>query len=287
MKSKPKFPYSKTIQYGGKLVSLTDPLVMGIINLTPDSFYSASRKTSISAVLEQVTKHLSEGASILDFGAISSRPGSKPVDYAEEKKRLLSVIKEVKKVYPDILISVDTFRAEIVKEIFESCGPFICNDITAGKLDPELMQTVGNLKLPYILMHMKATPENMQIKPDYKNITKEILFFFAEKIRIAKDHGIIDTLVDPGFGFGKTIDHNYLLLNNMDLFTLTGCPIVAGISRKSMIYNLLDTNAEEALFGTIAAQTVALLKGVSILRVHDVKAANDAIRIVKKLKEFN
>ena len=262
----------------GLLLDFQIPQVMAIVNLTPDSFYADSRKNSDAAVLNTVEKFLLEGAAIIDFGAVSSRPGATFVPENIEYQRLIPIITQVVKEFPQVIISIDTFRSRIAKEaIFH--GAAIINDISSGDLDPEMIPIVGSLRVPYICMHMKGVPQNMQDQPQYDNLLPEISNYFIQKIQWCRESGIKDIILDLGFGFGKTIEHNYSLLKNLQAFEWLGCPLLVGISRKSLIYKLLNITPEESLSATTALHMVALQNGASILRVHDVKEALQAIKL--------
>jgi dihydropteroate synthase len=271
-----------TINCKGQLVDLSVPKVMGILNITPDSFYDGGTHKNEKGILNHVEKMLNEGATFIDVGAYSSRPNADHVSELDELKRILPIIQLILKTYPDTLISIDTFRSEVAKQCVNS-GATMINDISAGKLDNNMLQTIANLKVPYIMMHMKGTPQNMQEHTQYDNLIKEVLFYFSERIAEAKALGIVDLIVDPGFGFAKTLKQNYELLNKMELFKMIDKPILAGLSRKSMIYKTLETSAQEALNGTSVLNTIALQKGASILRVHDVKEAIECIKLTSLL----
>lgn len=255
---------------------------MGILNLTPDSFYDGGKYSNETAILKHVGWMLRDGATFIDIGAYSSRPNADYVSETEELNRILPIIKLVLKSFPETLISIDTFRSNVAKQTIEA-GAALINDISAGKLDENMLQTIANLHVPYIMMHMKGTPQTMQQNTHYENLTKEMLFYFSERIAAAKALGIIDTIVDPGFGFSKTLVQNYELLNNLELFKMIEKPLLVGVSRKSMIYKKLKTTANEALNGTTVLNTIALQKGASILRVHDVKEAMETIKLVESL----
>lgn len=272
------------IQCKGNLIDLSQPKVMGIINLTPDSFYAESRQQEIDNVLKLCDKMLSDGADFIDLGACSSKPGAEAVSEAEEMQRLLPTLEELCKRYPTALFSIDTFRATVAKESLE-LGAAMINDISAGNLDANMLATVGQYKAPYIAMHMQGTPENMQNNPNYENdIVETLIYFFSQKIKAAYAAGINDIILDPGFGFGKTIAHNYKMLKHFDHFQVLGQPLLAGVSRKSMIYKLLESSPEEALNGTSVAHTLALQKGANILRVHDVREAKECIKILEAVQ---
>lgn len=267
-----------TINCKGKLIDLKTPIVMGIVNVTPDSFYDGGKNNSVENAVNQAEKHLNEGATILDVGGYSSRPGADNVSEQEELERVIPVIKAIIQEYPESIISIDTFRSKVASKAIES-GASIINDISAGDMDNNMFNTVADLNVPYIMMHMQGTPETMQNNPTYKNIIQEITNYFSEKINALRKKGVNDIIIDPGFGFGKTLEHNYKTLDNLNHFQLLGVPVLAGLSRKSMIYKLLNTNAKGALNGTIAANTIALHNGANILRVHDVKEAVECVKI--------
>ncbi|MFM7017545.1 dihydropteroate synthase [Flavobacterium sp.] len=271
-----------TLNCNGKLIDLTSPKVMGILNVTPNSFYDGGKHVEAKAILNQVEKMLSEGATFIDVGGYSSKPNAEEVSEKEELQRILPVVQNISKVFPNAVISIDTFRSKVAQAAIEN-GVAIINDISAGNLDVKMMETVGQLKVPYIMMHMKGTPQTMQSLAQYENIVKEMLFYFSEKIALARSFGINDLILDPGFGFAKTVDQNFEVLNKLDLFQITVLPILAGLSRKSMIYKTLDTSAEFALNGTTSLNTISLLKGAKILRVHDVKEAVECVQLFNKL----
>jgi dihydropteroate synthase len=271
-----------TINCNQTLVDLSSPKVMGILNITPDSFYDGGKYKKDAEFLNQTEKMLLEGATFIDIGAYSSRPGAVHISEEEELKRILPVIHLLLKNFPEIIISVDTFRSKIAKETINS-GAAIINDISGGKMDANMFETVAKLKVPYILMHMLGKPQDMQQNPIYKDVTKEIISFFAEQIYKLHLLKLNDVIIDVGFGFGKTISHNFEILKNLSLFKSLDAPILAGISRKSMLYKTLDISAQEALNATTSAHTVALLNGANILRVHDVKEAMQAIKIVEQV----
>lgn len=272
-----------TINCKGNLVDLSSPKVMGILNITPDSFYDGGKYKNETDILFQTEKMLNEGATFIDVGAYSSRPGAAHISEKEELNRIVSVIELLVKNFPEIIISVDTFRSEVAKQTITK-GAAIINDISGGTMDPNMFQTVADLQVPYIVMHMLGTPQNMQQNPVYKDVTKEIISFFAAQIFKLHQLKVNDIIIDVGFGFGKTIQHNYQILNNLSLFKSLDAPILAGVSRKSMLYKPLEITANEALNATAVANTIALLHGASILRVHDVKEAVEAIKIVSQLK---
>lgn len=272
----------KSINCNGKLVSLDSPKVMGILNVTPDSFFDGGKYKDELSIVTQVEKMLEDGATFIDIGAYSSRPNASHVSEEEEKQRLLPIVSLILKKFPETIISIDTFRANIAKEAIEA-GAALINDISAGNLDSSMMETVGKLDVPYIMMHMQGTPKTMQQNPTYENIVKELLHYFSQKIAEAKSHKVNDIIIDPGFGFGKTVAHNYEILKQLELFKLLDFPLLAGVSRKSMIYKVLETSPQEALNGTSVLHTIALQRNASILRVHDVKEAMECIKLVGML----
>lgn len=282
-----KFGEKKTLNLRGELLDLSTPLVMGILNITPDSFYQPEgRKLEIpglSQVLKEAEKMLAEGAAILDLGAYSSRPNAEHISAQTEAERLIPVVKALVKEFPKAILSIDTFRAEVAEQAIDS-GAHIINDISAGQLDEKMFETIGRLQVPYIMMHMKGTPQNMQQQAHYENLIPELLAYFSEKIEKLKALGVQDIIIDPGFGFAKTLEHNYEILNRLEEFKSLEFPLLTGLSRKSMIYKLLGGTAADALNGTTAANTIALLKGAKILRVHDVKPAAEAIKIVQAMQ---
>lgn len=273
------------INVNGSLLDLSTPCVMGILNVTPDSFYAGSRmqtEADIAARVEQIVK---EGAGIIDIGAYSSRPNADPVSAQEEMERLRLGLEVIGRVCPDAVVSVDTFRADVARMSVEEYGVAIINDISAGEMDAEMFPTVARLNVPYIMMHMQGTPQNMQQCPHYDNLLKEVFEYFARKVQQLRDRGVKDIILDPGFGFGKTLEHNYELLAHLDDFRVFELPLLVGVSRKSMIYRLLDTTPQEALNGTTVLNTLCLLKGADILRVHDVREAVEAVKTVEAMKQ--
>jgi dihydropteroate synthase len=271
-----------TINCNQNLVDLSSPKVMGILNITPDSFFDGGKYKNETEILSHVEKMLFEGATFIDVGAYSSKPGATHISENEELQRIVPVIKLLIKNFPDIIISVDTFRSSVARETINA-GAAIINDISGGKIDEKMFETVADLKVPYILMHMLGTPQNMQLNPVYKDVTQEIISFFAEQIFKLHQLKLNDIIIDVGFGFGKTNNHNFEILKNLSLFKSLDAPILAGISRKSMLCKTLDISAQEALNATTSANTIALLNGASILRVHDVKEAVEAVKIVNQL----
>ena len=268
----------------GKLIDLSSPKIMGILNITPDSFYDGNTLKNDKDILSRIEKMLKDGATFIDIGGYSSRPNAKHISEEEELQRVLPVIKLITKNFPESLISIDSFRSKVVLESVQN-GACMVNDISAGTMDKNMFKTIALLKVPYIMMHMQGTPQNMQDQPSYDDITKEIIFYFSEKISQLRELQINDIIIDVGFGFGKTSAQNYTLLNQLALFKNLEVPILSGISRKSMLYKLLNTSPEKALNATTAANTIALLNGSNLLRVHDVKEAYEAIQIVEALKQ--
>ncbi|TVZ57550.1 dihydropteroate synthase [Flavobacteriaceae bacterium MAR_2010_105] len=272
-----------TINCKGQLIDLSVPKVMGILNLTPDSFYDGGRYKNDKDFLSQTEKMLNEGATFIDLGAYSSRPNATHISETEELQRLLPVIELLMDNFPEALLSVDTFRSQVARKGIHA-GACMINDISAGKLDKNMLPTIASLKVPYVMMHMKGTPQTMQNQTQYTDMMKEILFYFSERITKARALGIIDVIADPGFGFSKTIAQNFELLNNLDRLKMLELPILVGLSRKSLVYKTLNTSSNEALNGTTVLNTIALQKGAHILRVHDVKEAVESIRL---LQQFN
>ncbi|MCQ6960082.1 dihydropteroate synthase [Mucilaginibacter aquariorum] len=272
------FQKKATVNAGGKLIDLSSPKVMGIINITPDSFYAESRKNGIADVLQQAEKMLADGATFLDIGAYSSRPGATDISVQEETDRLLPVVEAIASAFPGAVISIDTFRAKVA-EVAIHAGAHIINDISGGQLDEDMFATVARLQVPYILMHMKGNPQTMQQLANYEDVFAEVHDYFVKKIYRLRQLGVHDIILDPGFGFAKKPEHSYVLMNRMQEFNILQLPILVGISRKKMIYSLLNTTADEALNGTTALNTIALMKGASILRVHDVKEAVEAVKV--------
>jgi dihydropteroate synthase len=268
----------------GKLLSLDKPVVMGIINATPDSFYEGHLKLNIDEITALAGKMIQDGAAILDIGGLSTRPGSNPVSVQEETDRVLPVIEAILKVYPQIILSIDTYNSQVAKAAVDA-GASIINDISGGNLDKDMLSTVATLQVPYICMHMQGTPATMQQAPVYNHLVKEVLDFFIAKIDACNESGIKDLIIDPGFGFGKTIEHNFQLLKDLAVLTITNKPILAGLSRKSTVYKTLGITAADALNGTTVLNTMALLNGASILRVHDVKEANEAVKLFNAYKK--
>src|ERR1035437_551160 len=270
-----------TLNCKGKLLVIDKPLVMGIINITSDSFYEGSRSQTVESILSQATKMIGEGADIIDIGGQSTRPGSERISVKEELQRVLSAIETILKNFPETIISIDTYQSAVAKEAVNA-GAAIINDISAGNMDSDMIPTVAKLQVPYICMHMKGTPQDMQEHPSYENVTKEVLDFFIQKTDECRRAGINDVIIDPGFGFGKTITHNFRLLKQLSAFAMLDKPIMAGLSRKSTIYKTLGITAGEALNGTSVLNTLALQNGATILRVHDVKEAKEVIKLYEQ-----
>ncbi|MDB4014605.1 dihydropteroate synthase [Flavobacteriaceae bacterium] len=268
----------------GSVLDLSIPKIMGVLNVTPDSFYDGGIYSSEKKILKQVEKMVLDGADIIDVGGYSSKPGATPITVEEEEKRVIPIIKLIYKTFKERIISVDTFRSEISEKSINA-GASIINDISGGDLDNNIYKIAGKYKTPYIIMHMRGNPSNMQNNPVYKNINYEIIKDLSKKIELAQSNGVGDIIIDPGFGFGKTIEHNYQILNNLKLYKILDKPILIGISRKSMIYKLLKTEPSKALNGTTVLNTIALINGANILRVHDVKEAKEVIKLCSFLKE--
>jgi len=278
--------HKKTLNCCGKLVDISVPKVMGILNLTPDSFFDGGKYLSETEILKQVSKMISQGATFIDIGAMSSRPGAEFVSQNEELSRLEMALKIIRKEFSEILISIDTFRSEIARICVENFGAALINDISAGQWDAKMFETVANLQVPYVAMHIKGTPSTMQQNVDYQDFIKEIILYFAEIIEKSKLFGINDLILDVGFGFAKTLEQNYILLKNLDRFQYLGFPLLVGVSRKSMIYKLLGVSPSESLNGTTAINLLSLLRGAKILRVHDVKEAVETIKIFEKYQQI-
>lgn len=263
----------------GKSFQFLDALVMGIVNITPDSFYDGGKYLGEVNALKQAENLIAEGADIIDIGAASTRPGAEIISVESELKRVIPVLDMLMKFHPDVIISVDTFHSAVAKKCVEH-GAAMVNDISAGTLDANMFKTIAQLQVPYIMMHMQGTPQNMQDAPMYDDVVNEVYTFLAERVRVAKEEGIEQIIIDPGFGFGKTVEHNFLLLQHFHRFCEMGIPVLAGLSRKSMINKVLKTKPENALTGTIALNTIALLQGANIIRVHDVKEAKQVIKLM-------
>ena len=274
----------KSINCKGKLLNLGEPVVMGIINATPDSFYEGHLKLNAEEILSLAGKMITEGAAILDIGGHSTRPGSEPVSTQEETDRVLPVIENIHSAYPEIILSIDTFNSVVAKAAI-AAGASLVNDISGGNMDADMLTTAAALRVPYICMHMQGKPATMQKNPVYTDVVKEVLDFFIHKLTECRQAGIIDVIIDPGFGFGKTIEHNFQLLKGLASFSISDTPILVGLSRKGTIYKTLGITATEALNGTTVLNTMALLNGASILRVHDVKEAKEAISLFNAYKK--
>ena len=275
---------SKYINVNGSLLDLSVPCVMGILNITPDSFYAGSRMQTEAEITARAQQILDEGAGIIDIGAYSSRPNAENVSAHEEMERLRMGLEILRKTHPGAVISVDTFRADVARMCVEEYGVAIINDIAAGEMDTDMFRTVAELNVPYIMMHMQGTPQNMQKHPHYDNVLKEVFLYFAQKVQQLRDLGMKDIILDPGFGFGKTVEHNYELLAHLEEFRVFELPLLVGVSRKSMIYRLLGGTPQDALNGTTVLDTICLLKGADILRVHDVREAVETVKIVEVMR---
>ena len=271
------------INVNGRLLDLSSPKVMGIVNVTPDSFFSPSRAMAEADLRRRVSGMIADGAAILDIGAYSTRPGADVVSTEEEMARLRWALQIINSETPDAILSIDTFRSEVAQRCVEEYGAAIINDISAGDLDSRMYDTVARLCVPYIIMHMKGTPATMQASPEYDDVVREVMLYLAKKVSLLRDKGIADIIIDPGFGFGKTLDHNYQLLAHLSELRELQCPLLVGVSRKSMVYRLLDSTPEDALNGTTVVNTIALLQGANILRVHDVHVAVEAVHICDKM----
>jgi len=282
MAEKNFFEPKQSLNIKGRLIDLSRPKVMGILNITPDSFYSNSRTKSIDEALAKTAQYLTEGATFIDIGGYSSRPGAKDISEQEEIDRLVPVVASLSEAFPEAIFSIDTFRAKVAEATIQA-GAHIVNDIASGDMDELMFETVARLQVPYMIMHMQGTPQNMQQNPVYENVTLEVVDYLAKKVAELKALHIHDVIIDPGFGFGKTIAHNYELLNQMEAFRVFKLPVLVGFSRKGMIYKTLGTTAAEALNGTSVLNTIALQKGAGILRVHDVREAVECVRLVEML----
>ena len=276
----PTIPYS--IRIGGRLMDLSTPKVMGILNVTPDSFYADSRKQSEADIARRVEQIMDEGGDIIDVGAYSSRSGAADVTAQEEMERLARALRIIRRLAPGAVVSIDTFRAGVARCCVEDYGAHIINDISGGEMDADMFSTVASLQVPYILMHMQGTPQTMQSQPSYQDVVIEVMQSLGKRASLLHEMGVCDVILDPGFGFGKTLQHNYQLLSRLSQLHELHLPLLVGVSRKSMIYNLLGCTPQEALGGTTVVHTIALLQGAHILRVHDVKAATEAVRIVRQ-----
>ena len=274
----------KSINCKGRLINFSTPKVMGILNVTPNSFFDGGKYNSTNKLEEQAHKMLDEGADIIDLGAYSTQPNAPFVSEEEELNRMIPAVQQLVAAFPNIILSIDTFRAEVAKQALEN-GAAIINDVSAGLLDDQMMQVVGAFKVPYIMMHMKGTPQNMQQFTDYEDVMHDMIYYFSERIAMAKSHGIVDVIVDPGFGFSKTLDQNYEVLQKLDLLQNLDVPVLSALSRKSMIYKFFQTTPQEALNGTSVLNTISLMKGANLLRVHDVKEAVECVKLFNKTNE--
>lgn len=273
-----------SIEVGKEVIDLTLPVVMGVANVTPDSFYDGGKLEDEKTLLTVVEKMINEGAAVIDVGAVSTRPGAKLVSTKEELERLLPALRTIKNSFPKIPISIDTYRSWVAVRVIDEIGPILVNDISGGSLDSKMFETVAKLKVPYVLSHIQGTPQDMQDNPVYQNLIKEISAYFSDKVKRLTSLGVNDIILDPGFGFGKNLEHNYELLNKLDSFKVFQLPVMVGLSRKSMIWKALEITPEAALNGTSVANTMALLGGADILRVHDVKEAVEATKIFTEIK---
>jgi len=281
------FTNKKTINIKGKLIDFASPLIMAVLNITPDSFYDGGLYISEHALLEQVGRMINEGADIIDIGAASSRPGADLITAEQELARLEPSLMLINKYFPDLILSVDTYHSEVARRVVSDFGVAMINDISAGEMDDLMFETIAEINVPYIIMHMQGNPTEMQNNPQYENILIEVVDYFSKKIYQLTKLGVNDVIIDPGFGFGKTIDHNYELFNRLESFKIFQLPLMVGISRKSMLFKLLQNTPQECLNATTVLNTIALQKGANILRVHDVKEAREAVSILQKLKSFS
>lgn len=275
----------RTINVGGDLLDFTDPCIMGVINVTPDSFYEGNRMATEIEMLEKVEQMVSEGAMIIDVGGVSTRPGAGMISTKDELSRLMPAVIAIKKHFPEIPLSIDTYRSWVAVSVMEEVGPVIVNDISGGSIDAKMFETIAKMQVPYILSHIQGLPGDMQDNPRYRDVVHDVSAELSDSVRRLTKLGVADVLIDPGFGFGKNMDHNYKLLNRLDSFKVFQLPLVVGLSRKSMVWKVLETTPEDALNGTTVLNTMALLGGADILRVHDVKPAAEAIRLFMQLKE--
>jgi len=273
-----------TINLNGRLLDLTKPVIMGILNVTPDSFFDGGKYKTEKKVLKRAEEILEHGGTVIDIGALSTQPGTVGISTKDEIDRLLPAVRAVKKAFPNAFVSIDTYRSWVALKVIEDCGPCMVNDVSGGNFDVHMYDTVGKLGVPYVLMHMQGTPLKMQKNPEYEDIIRDISMFFTDSVKKLTKAGVKDVIIDPGFGFGKTLEHNYELLNRLDSFKVFQLPLLVGVSRKSMIYKLLGSNPEEALNGTSVVNTLALMGGADILRVHDVREAVEAVRIMNMVR---
>jgi dihydropteroate synthase len=272
------------IKCGNLNIDFSEPLVMGILNVTPDSFFDGGLYTTQQAIVDRAGQMLEDGAAILDLGAYSTRPGAANVSPEEELERMLPAVEVIRKEFPEAMLSIDTFRAIVAEKVVQQFGPCIINDISGGTMDDEMFATVGRLQVPYIMMHIKGTPQTMQENPQYQDLMGEVKDFFAQRLEQLKLHGVKDVILDPGFGFGKTLDHNYEMMDRLNEFHELNLPLLVGISRKSMIFRLLGVQPDQSLNGTTVLNTLSLMNGANILRVHDVREAVEAVKIFMKMK---
>lgn len=279
------FKRKSSISLNGKLIDLADPVVVGILNVSKDSFYDGGKYTTESAILQQTEKMIREGAGIIDVGAVSTRPGSDMISTKEELTRLLPAVTAIRKRFPDIPLSIDTFRSWVALRVIDDIGECIVNDISGGNFDDHMFDTIAKLGVPYVLMHILGIPKTMQEDPEYEDVVQDVSRYFSDKVRRLTKAGVKDVILDPGFGFGKNLEDNYDLLNRLDSFKVFQLPVLVGVSRKSMIYKLLEVDPEHSLTGTVAVNVMALLGGADLLRVHDVREAAEAVKLFKKLKE--
>lgn len=279
------FSSNKTLNLGGKLIYFDQPKLMGILNVTPDSFFDGGYYNNEKAILTHVEKMISEGADFIDVGGYSSRPGADEISIEEELERVIPVVKAIRRSFKDSIISIDTFRTEVARQAIEE-GVQMVNDISGGELDKGMFDLIARYRTPYILMHMRGTPQTMKSKTEYSNLLKEIIDYFQSKLQRLREKGIADVIIDPGFGFAKTVDQNFELLKHLEYFKILEQPVLVGISRKSLIWRSLETTSENALNGTTVLNTVALMKGASILRIHDVKQAAEAIKLINFVRWF-
>jgi len=277
------FSKNLSLNLGGSFMSLSTPKIMGILNTTPDSFYAGSRVPEPGQAVERAREMIEQGADILDIGAVSSRPGSEDIPESVELDRFIPVLEALREAFPEFPLSIDTWRSGVARSLREQFGINMVNDISAGEFDPEMFPTIAQLGIPYVMMHMQGTPSTMQEDPVYHQIVNDLLQFFADKIFQLRQLGVIDMIIDPGFGFGKTLEQNYILLKEFETFRMFELPVMAGISRKSMVYKVLESDPDHALNGTTAAHMAVLLRGANLLRVHDVRAAVETVKIFRQI----
>lgn len=273
-----------SINLNGRLIDFSKPVVMGILNVTPDSFFDGGKYKTEKKVVKRAEEILEQGGTIIDIGAVSTQPGSDGVSTKDEIDRIIPAVKAVRKAFPEAVISIDTYRSWVAMKVIEDCGPCIVNDVSGGNFDVHMFETIGKLGVPYVLMHMQGTPIKMQDNPEYEDIIRDISMFFTDRVKKLNKAGVKDVIIDPGFGFGKTLEHNYELLNRLDSFKVFQLPVMVGVSRKSMIHKLLGQKPEDALNGTSVVNTLALMGGADLLRVHDVREAVEAVRIMEMVR---